>query len=834
MKSLPAFLSSRISALSATLLLAACLLPAHAAPVNSDRAAAVVCGWLKGDPKPLATALGGTVRRVESYPDATGAKAYHVVYLEPKGFVIVAADDRVEPIICFAPAGLFDPAENNPLGALVSRDMANRMAAARRSSSNRASSRAALDLAAKWQQLELVARTPSPQPNYLTSVSDVRVAPLTQTTWNQSAAGSEACYNYYTPPYTNGDANNYPCGCVATVMAQVMRYYQFPTTAIGNAGFFITNNGTAETFYLHGGNGSGGPYAWGNMPLSPSGSPTLAQCEAIGALTADAGATVNMSYAAGGSSSILLDAATALTGTFHYSSATQGWNDNADLGTNLVGMINPNLDAGSLVLLGISGSPGGHAVVADGYGYSSSTLYTHLNLGWGGASTAWYNLPTIDTANGGTFTIVDQCVYNVYTNGSGEIISGRILDQNSLPLPGVTVTATLAGGGAYTATTGTNGIYALTRLPSGSQYTVAISKTGYNSASWICSTGTSSDNAPASGDVWGVNASLSSAPTAVDHFSLSPIGSQGVGVPFSVTVSAFNRSNTPATSFVNTVNFTASGVTAVSNLIVGSLPSQLTDSYSSPYTFGYLFTPSTNLQVVAIRSYFGTKVSIWTGTGLLLASQNLSGQAGSWVETPLATPITLAGGSSYCVGVYCPASTTLYFTEYEGDWPTNFANGTIGQTCYISYGNAFPTGDYGDGLGPFLDLRYTTQEEASVPVSPASSGAFVNGVWTGNVSIDQIASNVVLSANDGAGHSGSSSSFNVGAYAPIRFSSPQRSGANQFQFTLTGGNKFQIQASTNLSNWITLATLTNSTGTTNYTDPATNLSRRFYRALQSQ
>ena len=107
-------------------------------------------------------------------------------------------------------------------------------------------------------------------------------------------------------------------------------------------------------------------------------------------------------------------------------------------------MINPNLDARYPVLLGIEGSSG-HAVVADGYGYSASTLYHHLNLGWSGASTAWYALPLIDTGSGFTFKVVDQCVYNAYTNGSGEIISGRVLDQISRPVINATVTATRTG-----------------------------------------------------------------------------------------------------------------------------------------------------------------------------------------------------------------------------------------------------------------------------------------------------------------------------------------------------------------------------------------------------
>ena len=99
-------------------------------------------------------------------------------------------------------------------------------------------------------------------------------------------------------------------------------------------------------------------------------------------------------------------------------------------------MINPNLDASNPVLLGILDANGdGHAVVADGYGYDTGTLYHHLNLGWGGACTAWYIPSNIDTSCY-TFNTVTDCIYNVYTSSSGEIMSGQVTDSTGNPIPG--------------------------------------------------------------------------------------------------------------------------------------------------------------------------------------------------------------------------------------------------------------------------------------------------------------------------------------------------------------------------------------------------------------
>ena len=55
---------------------------------------------------------------------------------------------------------------------------------------------------------------------------------------------------------------------------------------------------------------------------------------------------------------------------------------------NLHNMINPNLDASYPAILGITDAVGGgHEIIVDGYGYNVSTLYHHLNLGWGGPPT---------------------------------------------------------------------------------------------------------------------------------------------------------------------------------------------------------------------------------------------------------------------------------------------------------------------------------------------------------------------------------------------------------------------------------------------------------------
>ena len=50
---------------------------------------------------------------------------------------------------------------------------------------------------------------------------------------------------------------------------------------------------------------------------------------------------------------------------------------------------------------------------------------------------------------------------------------------------------------------------------------------------------------------------------------------------------------------------------------------------------------------------------------------------------------------------------------------------------------------------------------SGLAITTNQRGSFVNGVWSGNLAVLQAGTNVVLMANDGAGHTGLSNPFNV-------------------------------------------------------------------------
>ena len=161
------------------------------------------------------------------------------------------------------------------------------------------------------------------------------------------------------------------------------------------------------------------------------------------------------------------------------------------------------------------------------------------------------------------------------------------------------------------------------------------------------------------------------------------------------------------------------------------------------------------MTVTHFRHYFGTKVSIWSDSGALLASRAVTSVPGTWVETALATPIQLTAGTRYRVASYTGGG----YDYYRTDMASAFPNGTINQS-YFASGDAFPSST-DSAQWWFVDLKYTVSSPISVAVTPGVSGNFSNGVWSGSMSVPRGATNFVLQADDGEGHIGSSNPFNV-------------------------------------------------------------------------
>ncbi len=227
------------------------------------------------------------------------------------------------------------------------------------------------------------------------STTDITtVGPLTKTTWDQSCY-----YNTLCPTGASGFGycNHMPTGCVATAMAQFMKYYGWPAQGVGT---HTNSNNSALTA-----NFGATSYGFASMPLT-----LTAENTAVATLMLHAGISVNMKYATGGSSASLSTSATSLVSYFKYSSSTIHVNRSSYTTPLWNIQLRAMLINSRPVLYGGSGSSGGHAFILDGFQYPE---YYHINIGWGGTDNGYYYLSAINSSNG-AFNSNQDAILNAY------------------------------------------------------------------------------------------------------------------------------------------------------------------------------------------------------------------------------------------------------------------------------------------------------------------------------------------------------------------------------------------------------------------------------------
>ena len=461
-----------------SLLIAAFVLVAQMAAareISSAEAGRAASAWARRDSAEVST-----------IQDDNGVSLFHVVRIAGGGAVVTSAESGVTPIVVILEGNV--PADDNPLWKILRADMAQRtelVLAIRETSAigGRVSPTGSTRLAstastknpvkpvqnissaeAAWAALLAEPASGGRRAAGIDDASgltDLRVEPLISTTWHQE--GNAA--NYFTPPGAAGDSGNYVCGCVALAGAEIADFWRFPTDSrppVTNICYI-----SDEPYYFE---SIGGTYDWQNMPRGFS-SLSSVQKQAVGQLCYDFGVATKMNWGPQASGTLNILLVEAFKDVFGYASAAaySHFDGNVMPDDLVERAVLANLDARSPVALGLYG----HTAVADGYGYATGTLYTHINLGWGGFGNAWYNLPEIEVAAAGySSSILDSVVYNIHPTETGELLTGRVLDGSGNPVAGAAVVAE-SGADTATATTDARGIYAL-RVAGGRTWALTV------------------------------------------------------------------------------------------------------------------------------------------------------------------------------------------------------------------------------------------------------------------------------------------------------------------------------------------------------------------------
>ena len=297
------------------------------------------------------------------------------------GFVIVSADDIAVPILGYSDAGNFDP-QNIPVNMYE-------WLQGYENDINRAISdgvSASAETAANWTKLS---RGQGLSPKRSRSVEA-----LVSTKWNQSAPFNNLC------PYDSSHGERTVTGCVATAMAQIMKYWNYPTQGNG------TQTYTHETYGQQTANFGSTTYDWNNMLNTYSNSATQAQKNAVATLMYHCGVAVMMDYgvsSTGGSGAVTVGSSNgtaeyALKTYFLYKNTLNGCRRSDYTDQAWKNMLKTDLDASRPVIYTGRGEGGGHCFICDGYNNNDQF---HFNWGWGGYCDGFYAINSLEPGTGG-------------------------------------------------------------------------------------------------------------------------------------------------------------------------------------------------------------------------------------------------------------------------------------------------------------------------------------------------------------------------------------------------------------------------------------------------
>lgn len=192
-------------------------------------------------------------------------------------------------------------------------------------------------------------------------------------------------------PKVNGSQS--PTGCVATAMAQVMRYHCWPSNGKGNGEYTIKGK-NKQTVSI-----DGHSYNWITMRNSYNGTTSADENYAVARLLYDVGVAVRMSYGKNESSAYSAYAAMALTENFNYNQSLRAMNRMYHTSAEWEATIQEELQAKRPVYYAGGSPEGGHAFVCDGY--DGKSLY-HINWGWNGLSNGYFALTELLPGSQGT------------------------------------------------------------------------------------------------------------------------------------------------------------------------------------------------------------------------------------------------------------------------------------------------------------------------------------------------------------------------------------------------------------------------------------------------
>ena len=351
------------------------LTAAIAGPVNPKRAATVAQNFFNS----LPTTKSNVQLQLSSTP-----WQFDGIYLYTAaegGFVLVAADDAVRPILGYSPTGTLDPDNMPPALQQWLQAYQQEIDAVAHSQFVRADTGVSpyFSQFPEWYALE---NDLMPKDG-----DSAIVEPLITTYWDQTYP-----YNGYCP---GGSA----VGCAATAQAQVMNFWKYPAFGIGSHSYTHARYGVQSADFAH------TLYDWDNMPVMATYTTPMEEKVAVATLMYHCGVSLDMNYDPSGSAAAGLAGIegipsidNSLKDYFGYSASMRVVHREYYTKDQWRDLLTAELDLGHPIVYVGSGDAGGHGFVCDGY---DNRGYLHFNFGWSRRGDGYFPVDSISPGVGG-------------------------------------------------------------------------------------------------------------------------------------------------------------------------------------------------------------------------------------------------------------------------------------------------------------------------------------------------------------------------------------------------------------------------------------------------
>ncbi len=286
-------------------------------------------------------------------------------------FIIISGDDAAIPVIAYSNEGALQ-LDNLPPGFIKWMDKVKLEINYIRSNKLEATE----EINSEWSDL---------YNNRFKNSATNSVNPLISTKWDQSPNYNALC------PYDYTNSDRTVTGCVATAMAQILKYHNYPAQGTGSHSYNHSRYGTLSA------NFGATTYNWTSMPNSISSANS-----AIALLMYHCGVSVDMNYnigTQGGSGAVSSLLPNAYKNYFGYSSSVSFLYRTNYSDASWLNLLKLELDASRPIQYAGSGTNGGHSFVMDGY---DNTDKFHFNWGWSGNSDGYFTINALNPGSLGT------------------------------------------------------------------------------------------------------------------------------------------------------------------------------------------------------------------------------------------------------------------------------------------------------------------------------------------------------------------------------------------------------------------------------------------------